>query len=235
MGRLWFTRARARNHWRIRESTVIGEVPDHIVQSIFLYFGLALIVFAVVAYLFPPKHESQATSQKVALPVISKDLSKNKRTYDITITEPSSVTDPSSPGKVIVKGKSVTFRGNINRKPPEGTKICLFTEGSSHGEKTYWPQEYLNCEHPPNWWVTFFPGEFDKWESRIIRFYLVGSNAKALVSGYKRINNRHIAQHGGKWEGITETEFTDDIAELTDAIVLTLTRQPAEAVAQPAV
>ena len=63
----------------------------------------------------------------------------------------------------------------------------------------------------------------------------MGSNAKALVSGYKRINNRHIAQHGGKWEGITETEFTDDIAELTDAIVLTLTRQPAEAVAQPAV
>jgi hypothetical protein len=211
----------------------IGDVPDHITQSIFLYFGIALIVFAASAYLFPPNHEAHRINGKT-LPVIGKDLIGNKRTYDFRVGEPKSVIDPRSRGKLVLRGKSVTFRGTIKRKPPEGTKICLFTEGSSHGENTYWPQEYVNCEQPPNWWVTFVPGEFEEGESRIIRFYLVGNNAQAVISAYKTINNHHISQHGGKWEGITKTEFTDDIGKLSDAIVLRLVRE-AEVVTQKAV
>jgi hypothetical protein len=207
---------------------IVGEVRDPIAQGIFLYFGLAVIVFAAVAYWF--SRDRQATPQNISLPVISKDLTTNKRTYGITVTEPKSINDRKSPGKLVVNDKAVTFKGTIKKGPPEGRKIYVFTEGSSHGKKTYWPQEQVNCEHLPNWWVTFVPGEFQEGESRPIRFYLVGSNAEAVISAYKTINNHHIAQHGGKWEGITKTEFTDDIGELTDAIELRLTRQSAGAV-----
>jgi hypothetical protein len=50
---------------------IVGEVRDPIAQSIFLYFGLALIVFAAAAYWYSPTRDRPATPHNITLPIIS--------------------------------------------------------------------------------------------------------------------------------------------------------------------
>ena len=188
---------------------IIGQIPDHTTQQVLLYFALALIIFSAVSFWFTRQQEAPSqTVQGRGAPRVINNLARNKEIYDVKITSPKITRD----GLTLKPPETIT--GSLQRSPPTGMRIWMFSQSSVHGDMTYWPQDPINISRR-TWKLPFRTGKFDDGDTRIFCFYLVGSEGETLISAFKRINAFHTKQ-GGRWEGITR--LTGDIVPISDPI-----------------